>query len=290
MLVFSDAKKTVYQLEGSLPEFYATLRGTILPSEGPLPTTRSHTGDLDRDERRNIELAFDRQQIRVLLATQTLEVGVDFQALQLEIQVGATYSYNDYIQRVGRAGRKGVEALVICVLRPQVPLDYYYFEHCRELVQFSPDSLDDIPLRSDNPFIVERHAPAAVQDFIIGAEPGAKLVWKPQEAIQLLQNCTENVEDYLRDVFIKPFSEDADLIQDAISTGVRKCIGAIGSSAERGTLERLKPIVELTIRASDAPVDVLLTDFEMHKGISLAGDIDSDDDDGGAADDGDPSE
>src|SRR5262249_40585199 len=94
ILIFSDAKRTVYQLQASLPEFYSTLGTAILPDGPQSAPTRSHTADLPQEERRNVEAAFDRSEIRVLLATQTLEVGVDFRNLQLELQAGATYSYN----------------------------------------------------------------------------------------------------------------------------------------------------------------------------------------------------
>lgn len=274
ILVFSDAKRTVYQLEASLPEFYAGLPGSNLPSDWPTPVTRSHTGDHSPHERRAVEMAFDRGDLRVLLATQTLEVGVDFRNLQLEIQTGATYSYNDYIQRVGRAGRQGVPALVICILRPQVPLDYYYFEHCRELVQFSDLTLDDVPLRTDNPYLVERHVPAAIQDYLISAEAGAKLMWRHREAVKTLVDKKDEMIAYLWSVFIAPQAEDVDLIKAAIDRGVSKTEAVLGSATASGeTSERLSEVIHLTVRSTDAAVDVESDDFFNHKGISLSGEI-----------------
>jgi superfamily II DNA/RNA helicase len=274
VLVFSDAKRTVYQLEASLPEFYAGLPGTVLPSEWPTASTRSHTGDHSPHERRTVEMAFDRGDLRVLLATQTLEVGVDFRNLQLEIQTGATYSYNDYIQRVGRAGRQGVPALVICILRPQVPLDYYYFEHCRELVQFSDLNLDDVPLRTDNPYLIERHVPAAVQDYLIGVEEGAKLMWRHRDAMKALADNKDEVFRYLCSVFISSQSEDVDLIKEAIDRGFGKAEAALSSATASGeTTERLSEVIHLTVRSTDAGVEVESDDFSLHKGISLSGEI-----------------
>jgi ATP-dependent helicase YprA (DUF1998 family) len=87
ILIFSDSKRTVYQLESSLPEFYSTLPEEVLPNGSASATTRSHTGDHSAEERRIVETAFDRGELRILLATQTLEVGVDFQNLQLEFQM-----------------------------------------------------------------------------------------------------------------------------------------------------------------------------------------------------------
>lgn len=274
VLVFSDSKRTVYQLEASLPEFYATLPRTILPNGSAGVPTRSHTGDHGPEERRRVESAFDRGELRVLLATQTLEVGVDFRNLQLEIQTGATYSYNDYIQRVGRAGRRGVEALVICVLRPQVPLDYYYFEHCRELVQFSPETLDEIPIRTDNPFLAERHVPAAMQDYLIGAELGARLIWFAADAARVITDGRKVVEAYLTETFVRPHSWDVDLIHSGIERGIERTLGVLTShSVSGGTAERLQRLIPLSIRGTEVGVGIESEDFDQHRGISLSGEL-----------------
>lgn len=275
VLVFSDSKRTVYQLEASLPEFYAGARGSDLPGDWATPRTRSHTGDLSREQRRVVESAFDSSELRVLLATQTLEVGVDFSNLQLELQTGATYSYNDYIQRVGRAGRKGVPALVACILRPQVPLDYYYYEHCRELVEISEETLDEIPIRADNPFLVERHAPAAIQDFIINAEANAGLMWNPAGALQEIRGPTSGLRQYLEEVFIKAHSWDADLLKDAIKAAISKVQTTLATppGGSRVVSEILAPLIPLTLRASDLQIEIGSEDYSRHQGISLAGEM-----------------
>lgn len=268
VLVFSDAKKTVYQLEASLPEFYASLDDEITP-HGP-PATESHTADLAAASRRQIESAFDARDIRVLLATQTLEVGVDFRALQLEVQAGATYSYNDYIQRVGRAGRGGVPALIVCVLRPQVPLDYYYYEHCRELVQFSPETVESVPIRSDNPFLIRRHAPAAIQDWLIAAEPGAQLMWRLEAAKEKLVTEEPALLDYLRECFLRPYSLDKEIIERELDSAVLQVRAALDSNSGRFTWERLKPVIELSIRATDASVSVIGPALSDYRGVSMS--------------------
>lgn len=272
VLLFSDSKRTVYQLEMSLPAFYATEANSF--AGGQMPTTRSHTGDLSYEERQKIELAFDRGEIRVLLATQTLEVGVDFDNLQLEIQTGATYSYNDYIQRVGRAGRKGVQALVICILRPQVPLDYYYYEHCRELIQFSESTLDDVPLRSDNFFLIEQQVPSAIQDFLINSEDGARLMWFVQDAGRALVNKSDELDGYLYDVFLTDHALEPDLIRAAIQRSIGKVRAAFQGVRQGMTAEVMAPLIKVAIRNTDVQISVESDDFNDHRGISIAGEID----------------
>jgi hypothetical protein len=272
ILLFSDSKRTVYQLEMSLPAFYATEAGMFV--EGLFSSTASHTGDLSFDERQRIELGFDRGDYRVLLATQTLEVGVDFNNLQLEIQTGATYSYNDYIQRVGRAGRRGVPALVICILRPQVPLDYYYYEHCKELTQFTEATLDDVPMRSDNFFLIEQQVPAAIQDFLISREDGARLMWFFREATRVLSTQTDALDQYLYDVFLSDHALEPDLIRSAIQRGVNRVIAALREMDSGFTSDALSPLIRLAIRNTDVQIPVDSEDFEQHWGISLARELD----------------
>jgi superfamily II DNA/RNA helicase len=279
VLLFSDAKRTVYQLQSTLPEFYATETSSFI--EELFCKTDSHTGDLSPEKRRSVEIAFDRCEIRVLLATQTLEVGVDFENLHLELQTGATYSYNDYIQRVGRAGRKGASALVICILRPQVPLDNYYYEHCRELVRFSEHTLDEIPLRSDNPFLIERHIPAAIQDYLIGLEEGAKLMWFVSNAVKALRDNAVQVRSYLAEVFIPPHALEPDLITGVIDDGIREIISHLGANTNSNakTSELLKEHIQLSIRSTDVDIPVYSDDFEQHMGISLSEEISDEDSD-----------
>jgi hypothetical protein len=167
-----------------------------------------------------------------------------------------------------------VPALVICILRPQVPLDYYYFEHCRELVQFSDLTLDDVPLRTDNPYLVERHVPAAIQDYLIGAEDGARLMWRYRDAVKTLADKKDEVTAYLGSVFIAPQAEDVDLIKAAIDRGVSKTEDVLSSATAAGeTAERLSEVIHLTVRSTDAAVEIESDDFFHHKGISLSGEI-----------------
>lgn len=277
VLVFSEARSMIYKLQASLPEFYSTLSEDVLPGGPDAAPTRSHTADLARAERHQVEAQFEQSEIRVLLSTQTLEVGVDFEALQLEVMTGATYSYNDYIQRVGRAGRKGVPALVTCILRPDSPLDYYYFEHCRELVEFSPDTLDAVPLRTDNPFLVRKHVPAVVQDFLLGAAPEHFVLWDPRRpARQFLEEQREEVEGYLESIFIHEHSWDKEILREAIKDALMHVLAVLSATSKNGTSERLQEVIDLSIRGSEIQVSVNSDDFHSYKRVGVSGDFDAD--------------
>jgi hypothetical protein len=144
-LVFFDSKRNLYETATTLQS--ATIGGAEI---------EHHTADVPKEIRRAIEEEFSSGQIQVLLATSTLEVGVDFDFLKLLINFGVPFSYNSYLQRVGRAGRRG-PALVVNILRYQVPLDNYYFENFDELISYSRENVDIVPIVRDIPLSVRRH-------------------------------------------------------------------------------------------------------------------------------------
>jgi ATP-dependent helicase Lhr and Lhr-like helicase len=66
----------------------------------------AHHGSLAREQRTLIEDALKRGQIRALVATSSLELGIDMGAVDLVIQVEAPPSIASGIQRIGRAGHQ----------------------------------------------------------------------------------------------------------------------------------------------------------------------------------------
>ena len=122
--------------------------------------------------------------------------------------------------------------------------------------------------------VVERHVPAAIQDYLVAAEPGARLMWFPADAVRVLTRDRNLVQAYLTQIFLHHHSWDADLIRDAIERGIDKTLGLLGAqSAIRGTAERLGELIELSIRATDIGVPIESEDFYDHKGISLSGEL-----------------
>jgi len=85
-----------------------------------------HTTDYDR-ERVDVELQFKRKEIDWLVATSTLELGVDYGDVDFVMIFGMPRRLSSFVQRIGRAGRKH-DAVVFVVLNPDIPLDYYFYE------------------------------------------------------------------------------------------------------------------------------------------------------------------
>lgn len=91
-LVFADSRARVEQL------------GTELRRLG-VTTFLSH-GSLGRDERRRAEAAFAAESDCVIVATSTLELGIDIGDLDRVIQIDAPATVAAFLQRLGRSGRR----------------------------------------------------------------------------------------------------------------------------------------------------------------------------------------
>ena len=91
-LVFCDSRSQVESLAGELRQ-----RG--------IQTFVSHSS-LSRDERRRAEAAFSEARNCVIVATSTLELGIDVGDLDRVIQMDAPPAVAAFLQRLGRSGRR----------------------------------------------------------------------------------------------------------------------------------------------------------------------------------------
>ena len=91
-LVFCDSRARVEELSAALRELEVT-------------TFVSHSS-LSRDERRQAETAFSESRDCVIVATSTLELGIDVGDLDRVIQIDAPARVASVLQRVGRTGRR----------------------------------------------------------------------------------------------------------------------------------------------------------------------------------------
>ena len=115
----------------------------ILKKEGI--NSAVHKGGLPRDVRENVEKAFRDGKLRVVVATPTLELGIDIG--DVDIVISELVPYNQFVQRVGRAGRKGQEAIGVLVLRAEDSISTYYKNKPEEY--FKEESLGYVEKRNE---------------------------------------------------------------------------------------------------------------------------------------------
>lgn len=105
----------------------------------PRVYAREHTGLLDREDREKLERDFKEHphsnSVNVLTATSTLEMGIDIGDLNVMGNANVPPKPSNFLQRVGRAGRKEGSALVLNYAHSGEPHDMYYFTYPDEMME-----------------------------------------------------------------------------------------------------------------------------------------------------------
>jgi ATP-dependent Lhr-like helicase len=91
-LIFVNARRIAERLAGAIND---------LAEE---PIARAHHGSLSAAQRSEIEELLKAGKIKALVATSSLELGIDMGAIDLVVQIGAPPSVASGMQRIGRAG------------------------------------------------------------------------------------------------------------------------------------------------------------------------------------------
>ncbi len=93
-LIFVNSRRLAERLAGALNE----LAGEVL--------VRSHHGSIAREQRIEIEDRLKSGTLRALVATSSLELGIDMGAIDLVVQIEAPPSVASGLQRIGRGGHQ----------------------------------------------------------------------------------------------------------------------------------------------------------------------------------------
>lgn len=104
----------------------------------PRVFAHEHNGMLDRAKREEIEDSFIRQDqpnsINTLVATSTLEMGIDIGDLNCGINISVPPTVANFAQRIGRAGRKTGASLIVNYAKRDKPHDLFYFAEPLEMM------------------------------------------------------------------------------------------------------------------------------------------------------------
>ena len=124
---------------------------------------------------------------QLVLATSTLEVGFNDEAVGAVVQHKAPHSLASFIQRKGRAGRRRTMRPWMIVVASAYGRDRWAFQHAENL--FSP-TLSDIALPIENYYVRKIQATFAFMDWL-----AFKLKDEPDAGISTCGKClVENTE------------------------------------------------------------------------------------------------
>lgn len=185
-IVFANSRRLAERLTARLNEIHAERHGTPAPdaqrnsavpggapahvmgsgaSAGAAPVlARAHHGSVSKEQRAEIEDALKSGRLSCVVATSSLELGIDMGAVDLVIQVEAPPSVASGLQRIGRAGHQ-VGEISQGVLYPKHRTDLI---HCTVTVERMLDGAIESLRVPQNPLdILAQHtiAAAAVDDL-----------------------------------------------------------------------------------------------------------------------------
>jgi ATP-dependent Lhr-like helicase len=109
-IIFCNARRAAERLAAKLNELAVEQRveGYVDPQTGE-PTedlVKAHHGSLAREQRVVIEDQLKRGELRAIVATSSLELGIDMGAVDLVVQVESPGAVSRGLQRIGRAGHQ----------------------------------------------------------------------------------------------------------------------------------------------------------------------------------------
>ena len=139
-----------------------------------------HSGVIEKGDRRIAEGEMKQGDLDVLSCTPTLELGIDIG--QINVVVSAfTGEFDKFVQRIGRAGRRGQKSFAICVFEPRDAVCHYYANNISEYL--SQDHM--VQINKDNPIISEKHEKSKDIEIVASQTFDKKPLWEYANSMNL---------------------------------------------------------------------------------------------------------
>eukprot|EP00873_Tetraselmis_striata_P034123 jgi/Tetstr1/454387/TSEL_041294.t1 len=122
-------------------------------TKGLASMVESYRAGYSAAERKLIEERLAAGQLRGLVATNALELGIDVGELDVTLHFGVPVHMHELWQQAGRAGRRNAASLAVVVAN-ESPLDHYYMAHPHE---YFSRGCEEALIDTDNPGLVKFH-------------------------------------------------------------------------------------------------------------------------------------
>lgn len=162
-------RTTLYRVgaeERTLPSHadYSRIARRIFSTDAPVILEgKTYKGSTPKEQRRKLEYMFaNRPHPNLLSSGPAMEVGIDIGDLDRVLLYGTPPNINGYLQRIGRAGRRSKQALVVSVSKRN-PIDLYYYRDPLRLIQ---SQSQPVPLQEHNERIIDVMLTMAILDFV----------------------------------------------------------------------------------------------------------------------------
>lgn len=112
-IVFVNSRRLAEKLTGRINEIWSERREVEQTHDAePAALAKAHHGSVSKDQRALIEDDLKSGRLRCVVATSSLELGIDMGAVDLVVQVESPHAVSAGLQRIGRAGHQVGEVSV----------------------------------------------------------------------------------------------------------------------------------------------------------------------------------
>ena len=130
----------------------------------------AYRGGYSPADRRKIEREMFHGNLKAVISTNALELGIDIGGLDAVLMCGFPLSMANFHQQSGRAGRRNHDSLTV-VVASDSPVDQHYVAHPETLLNVDdPESYQDLVLDFENELILEGHIQCAAFEIPIYIE------------------------------------------------------------------------------------------------------------------------
>ncbi|GMN02320.1 ligase-associated DNA damage response DEXH box helicase [Erythrobacter sp. MTPC3] len=155
-----------------------------------------HHGSLSKEARRKVEEAMARGELRALVATASLDLGVDWGDIDLVVQMGAPKGSSRLLQRIGRAGHR-LDTRSRAVLVPGNRFEFLEAMAAKDAVD--EGQRDGEEFRAGGLDVLAQHvmacacaAPFHEDDLLAEIRSALSYAWLDEEGLQRVLSFVEN--------------------------------------------------------------------------------------------------